>query len=74
MLLLNTNPNISISQLFLMNGEDSGQILSKSGDRVTIRTGNTLEYSLHQTCQCVVGKVSIHHLKKIDIGSPNRLR
>lgn len=57
-----------------MNGEDSGQILSKSGDRVTIRTGNTLEYSLHQTCQCVVGKVSIHHLKKIDIGSPNRLR
>lgn len=57
-----------------MNGEDSGQILSKSGDRVIIRSVNSLEYSLHQTCQCVVGKVSIHHLKKIAIGSPNRLR
>merc|ERR1719458_580247 len=61
-------------KLMMMNGEDSGQILSKSGDRVIIRSVNSLEYSLHQTCQCVVGKVSIHHLKKIAIGSPNRLR
>ena len=62
------------SQLMIVNGEDSGEILRKSGDRVVIRSNNGLEYSLHQTCQCVVGKVSIHPLKKIHIGSPNRLR
>ena len=61
-------------QLMIVNGEDSGEILRKTGDRVVIRSNNGLEYSLHQTCQCVVGKVSIHHLKKIHIGSPNRLR
>ena len=58
----------------MQNGEESGRILSKSGDRVIIRSSNSLEYSLHQTCQCVVGKVSIHRLKKIAIGSPNRAR
>jgi len=61
-------------ELMIVNGDDSGEILRKSGDRVVIRSNNGLEYSLHQTCQCVVGKVSIHHLKKIHIGSPNRLR
>ena len=37
------------------------------------------EYSLiksfaFQRCQCVVGKVSIHPLKALPIGSPNRAR
>ena len=58
----------------IKNGDESGQILSKSGDRVVIRSSDNLEYSLNQKCQCVVGRVSMHILKKIPIGSPNRMR
>lgn len=61
-------------KVMIKNGDESGQILSKSGDRVVIRSSDNLEYSLHQKCQCVVGRVSMHILKKIPIGSPNRMR
>ena len=33
-----------------------------------------MQYSFDQRCQCVVGQVSIHPLKALPIGSPNRLR
>ena len=33
-----------------------------------------MQYSFDQRCQCVVGKVSIHPLKALHIGSPNRMR
>jgi large subunit ribosomal protein L2 len=55
-------------------GEEKAEILRKIGDRVIVKSSNGLEYSYDETCQCVVGVVSIHPLKKCDIGSPNRLR
>ena len=44
------------------------------GDRVVIENSDKLQYSLDQTCQCVVGQVSIHPLKACQVGSPNRNR
>ena len=32
------------------------------------------QLSFDQHCQCVVGKISIHPLKALPIGSPNRMR
>lgn len=52
----------------------SGRIMRKVGDRVIVEFENKFQRSYDQRCQCVVGKVSIHPLKALDIGSPNRNR
>eukprot|EP00095_Tigriopus_kingsejongensis_P007923 maker-scaffold1210_size55525-snap-gene-0.25 protein:Tk07923 transcript:maker-scaffold1210_size55525-snap-gene-0.25-mRNA-1 annotation:"39s ribosomal protein mitochondrial" len=55
-------------------GNQSGKVLKRAGDRVIIRNTNNRDYSLHESCQCVVGKVMMEPLKALEIGSPNRLR
>ncbi len=55
-------------------GKESAEILRKTGDRVIVRSSNGLEYSYDQKCICVAGTVSIHPLKDMVIGSPNRAR
>jgi len=63
---------------FMKNAEDSAKILRRVGDRVVIKcyegTTRPLEFSIPKEAQCVVGKVSIHPLKAMPIGSPNRMR
>lgn len=58
----------------LYRGDESGSVLKRADGRVVIKNSNGFEYSLDERCQCVVGKVSIHPLKAIHIGSPNRSR
>jgi len=42
--------------------------------RVVVKCNNDREYAIPQEAQCVVGTVSIHPLKALPIGSPNRKR
>merc|ERR1712210_434106 len=42
--------------------------------RVVVKCNNDREYAIPQEGQCVVGTVSIHPLKALPIGSPNRKR
>ena len=56
------------------SAEESASIVRKVGERVVIQRENKIQYSLDQRCMCVVGQVSIHPLKKIPIGTPNRAR
>jgi len=62
----------------MRNAEDSAKIMRKVGDRVVIKCfegdGNPIEFSIPKEAQCVVGEVSIHPLKAMAIGSPNRMR
>jgi len=59
------------------DAEQFVKIIRKVGDRVVIqyqeRKKKTM-HSLDQRCMCVVGANSIHPLKKLIIGSPNRNR
>ncbi len=54
--------------IFVLRGS-LGRNMKKTFDK-----GETLIFCLFQRCQCVVGKVSIHPLKAMKIGSPNRAR
>jgi len=59
----------------IINAEESVKITRKVGDRVIIqRQDNKWQYSYDQRCMCVAGRVSIHPLKKMKIGTPNRAR
>jgi len=61
----------------IINAEDNVKIIRKVGDRVVIQLQEKKRknmYSLDQRCMCVVGVNSIHPLKKLIIGSPNRAR
>lgn len=53
---------------------ESAKIVRRVDDRVIIQRSSKHQFSLDQRCQCVVGKISIHPLKAIHIGSPNRMR
>ena len=44
------------------------------GDRVVVEDERRHHFAFDKTCQCVVGKVSIHPLKALPIGCPQRLR
>jgi len=59
---------------FAIKAEEDVKILRKSGDRVVIKVWDKMEFAVPQEAQCVVGSVSIHHLKAMPIGSPNRMR
>jgi len=62
----------------MRNAEESAKIMRKVGDRIVIKCwedeGWPIEYSVPKESQCVVGEVSIHPLKAMAIGSPNRMR
>lgn len=59
---------------FATKAEEDAKILRKAGDRIVIKCWDRLEFSIPQEAQCVVGTVSIHPLKALPIGSPNRMR
>lgn len=59
----------------LYKERDFATIIRHVGDRVVIQFDKSkFQYSLDPRCQCVVGSVSIHPLKALHIGCPNRLR
>jgi len=60
--------------LYFYNENTSGTLIRKVGDRVIVENKERMQYSFDQRCQCVVGQVSIHPLKALEIGSPNRMR
>lgn len=65
-----------------LHGGASIEVRRKIGDRVIVqlpgrkhaKPGTKHEISLDERCQCIVGSTSIHPLKAMPIGSPNRLR
>jgi len=59
---------------FAKNAEENAKVLRKVGDRVVIKCWDRLEFAIPMEAQCVVGTVSIHPLKALPIGSPNRMR
>jgi len=59
---------------FAKKAEENCKILRKVEDRVVIKAWNRLEFAVPETAQCVVGTNSIHPLRKMIIGSPNRNR
>jgi len=61
-------------EVMFYNEGTSAKVMRKIGGRVIIENAGKLQYSLDQTCQCVVGEVSVHPLKALHIGSPNRMR
>jgi len=60
----------------IFHAEESVKVVRKVGDRVIIQDSvrKGWQYSLDQHCLCVAGRVSIHPLKKMHIGTPNRAR
>ncbi len=58
----------------MYRAEDCGTVLRKEDGRVVIQDSEGKDYSLDERCHTVVGKVSIHPLKKAHIGTPNRMR
>jgi len=59
---------------FAVKAEDEAKIIRRIEDRIVVKCWDKLEFAIPETCQCVVGQNSIHPLRKMDIGSPNRLR
>jgi len=59
---------------FAVNAEENAKILRRVGDRVVIKCWDKLEFAIPMEAQCVVGTNSIHPLKALPIGSPNRMR
>jgi len=59
---------------FMIKAEDEAKIIRKVDDRVVIKCWDKLEFAIPQEAQCVVGTNSIHPLRAMDIGSPNRMR
>jgi len=59
---------------FCTKAEENAKILRKVGDRVVIKCWDRLEFAIPMEAQCVVGTNSIHPLKALPIGSPNRMR
>lgn len=59
---------------FAVKAEEEAKILRRIGDRIIIKCWDRLEFAVPEACQCVVGQNSIHPLKKMAIGSPNRMR
>lgn len=60
---------------FACEAEQNAKILRKVGDRVVIKIlDSDLEFAIPQEAQCTIGTVSIHYLKAMAIGSPNRMR
>jgi len=57
-----------------VKGDESAKILRKVGDRIVIKCWDRLEFAIPMEAQCTVGTVSIHPLKAMHIGSPNRMR
>lgn len=59
---------------FMTNAEEDARIMRKIDDRVVIKCWDRLEFAIPEEAQCVVGTNSIHPLRAMDIGSPNRMR
>lgn len=59
---------------FAINAEDEAKIIKKIEDRVVVKCWDRMEFAIPQEAQCVVGTNSIHPLRAMPIGSPNRLR
>jgi len=59
---------------FAVKAEENAKIVRKVGDRVVIKCWDLLEFAVPEEGQCVVGTNSIHPLKALPIGSPNRMR
>jgi len=59
---------------FMLKAEDDAKIIRKVEDRVVIKCWDKLEFAIPREAQCVVGTNSIHPLRAMDIGSPNRMR
>jgi len=59
---------------YAVKAEENAKILRKVGDRVVIKCWDRLEFAIPEEAQCVVGTISIHPLKALPIGSPNRMR
>jgi len=59
---------------FAVKAEDDAKVIRRIKDRIVIKCWDKLEFAIPEACQCVVGTNSIHHLKKMHIGSPNRMR
>jgi len=64
---------------YMCKAEDSAKIIRRVGERVVIKCFEgvrkcPLEFAVPKEAMCVVGEVSIHPLKAMDIGSPNRMR
>lgn len=59
---------------FATKAEEDAKIIRKQGDKIVIKCWDRLEFAIPQEAQCVVGSVSIHPLKAMPIGSPNRMR
>jgi len=64
---------------YMHRAEQTGTILRRVGDRVVVKMyesekRNGSEYAIPKEAMCVVGQVSIHPLKAMPIGSPNRMR
>jgi len=57
-----------------LHAEQSSTILRKVKDRVVISSWTKQEFAVPEECLCVVGRVTIHPLKAMHIGSPNRMR
>ena len=72
--LMQCYPGSDYPDIYFQTNWSSGQIVRKVGDRVIVEDKKKKQFSVHQTCQCVVGQVSIHPLKACEIGSPQRLR
>lgn len=64
--------------ILAIKAEQNGRVMRKvehqGSTRVVVKLWNDLEYAIPQEATCTVGTVSIHPLKALDIGSPNRLR
>lgn len=65
---------VGSEEVKIIDGGMSGKVLRKVGDKVVIKSSNNFDYSLHESCQCVVGTVMKEPLKALEIGSPQRAR
>jgi large subunit ribosomal protein L2 len=59
---------------FAVKAENEAKIVRRINDRIVIKCWDRLEFAIPEACQCVVGVNSIHPLRKMIIGSPNRMR
>lgn len=59
---------------FMVKAEEDAKIIRKTDEKVVIKCWDKLEFAIPKTAICVVGTNSIHPLRAMPIGSPNRLR
>jgi len=59
---------------YMVKAEEEAKIIKKVDNRVVVKCWDRLEFAIPETAMCVVGTNSIHPLRAMPIGSPNRLR